>query len=62
MDKYDFDRVSKHTATLGNSTISISNHPYSSFCLWKYQDKTRDLPSRYTVYKAYQKLQKDIYE
>ena len=59
LDTYEFTNIGDHTATLGNVTIWISNHPYASMTLYGYRyalEKYR--PSRLTIKRAKQKLNK----
>lgn len=59
LDNYEFTNIGDHTATLGNVTIWISNHPYASMTLYGYRyalEKYR--PSRLTIKRAKQKLEK----
>lgn len=58
LSKYNFTERTEHTAYLGQNKIWIANHPHAS--MTPYQLLSCEFrPSRYTVYKAYEKLNKD---
>lgn len=61
MDGNTFEPVTQHTVRLGGILLWIGNHPYASM-----QPHDGPLPElsakRITIYRAWQKMQKDIFE
>lgn len=67
LNSKDFTNIDKHTVTIGEYTVWISNYPYACFkCIggpdvsicksgWS-SSYYSGRPSRYTIYKAYKKL------
>ena len=61
MDKYKFTDRQAYTAKLGNNLIWISNYPYDCFYPYQCLGPTFNIrPSRMTIYKAKEKLEKLI--
>jgi hypothetical protein len=59
MATHRFVRTSRHTAMLGDVLIWIANHPYASFS--PYGDREMEIrPSRLTIFRAHDKLMRDI--
>ena len=58
LNSKDFTNIDKHTATIGEYTVWISNYPYACFkCIGCGSSSYYSgRPSRYTIYKAYKKL------
>lgn len=60
MNEYSFTNIEEHTTKLGDTTIWISNHPYASFTNYNSFGSDRTgRPSKLTIYKAKQKLERD---
>ncbi len=58
LDECEFSNVEQHTAKIGGYTLWIANHPYNSFYPYGFHGGYDPLPSRKTVYRAYQKLKR----
>lgn len=61
MNKHTFNRNTRRTVKLKSFEIWTSNYPYSSFHPYN-QGIPEWRPSRYTIWKAKQKLEKDLIE
>lgn len=61
MRKHNFTNVDGCSATLGPIKVWIANHPYRSFCYYRYQDGVviGPRPKRITALRAMDKLNKD---
>lgn len=62
MDKHDFIYIDQYRAKIGNAVIWIKNHPYASMTLFN-NDGLHSFPgrpSRLTIKRAGDKLQRDI--
>ena len=63
LDKHDFADIGEYTAKLGNTLIWHSNHPYASFSPYRPVVGTVSiLPTRTTVFRAYDKLVRQLME
>ena len=65
MSKYDFTDIENCTAKLNGMEIWITNFPYSTFMPYEKNNSNRKhkyRPSRLTIKRAMEKLEKDMYK
>lgn len=60
IENHKFEYCNEHIAIIGNVEVWINNYPYG--CMNPYHQVMSARPSRHTIYKAYKKYIKDVFE
>jgi hypothetical protein len=60
MERYDFEAYTHLVVKLGDKEIWVGNHPYASFTDYSSFRNISGRPSKLTIYKAKQKLERDL--